>query len=123
MTDQFLDGISLPDRCRVFVRMWRIVVLLRCAPHTLDELAAKLRVSPRTIRRDLKALQAVPLPIVGRFNEASRKGVRGQDPQLWAWGETPAWPRRDRGPIAALPTSPSLPPFPQGPLLPPGMGP
>jgi hypothetical protein len=95
-----VDGIVLPERCRVFVRMWRIVVLLRRAPHTLDELSRKLSVSTRTIRRDLKALQAVPLPIMGRFVEGTRRGIRGQDPQLWCWGEVPAWPRRDVGPVA-----------------------
>jgi hypothetical protein len=111
----------LPARCRGFLRMWRIVVLLRCHPHTLHDLAVKLGVCTRTIRRDLKALQAVPLPIGGRFPEGeSRKGIQAQEPQLWSWGETPAWPRREVAPIANIGSAGALPPFPKGPLLPPG---
>jgi hypothetical protein len=93
---------NLPDRARVFVRMWRVLVLLRCAPHTLDELAEKLRVCTRTIRRDLKALQAVPLPVVGVFPESSRKGIQAQQPQRWMIGELPAWPEADPVPAAEL---------------------
>lgn len=68
-----------------FVRMWRIVVLLRCQPHTIAALAIKLGVCPRTIRRDLIALRAVPLPVDHRFT--SRKGVRAVERDEWFCGE------------------------------------
>ncbi len=109
-----------PDRVRVFVRMWRVLVLLRCAPHTIDELAEKLSVCTRTIRRDLKALQAIPLPIVSVLPPGSRKGVRTVDVQRWSIEETPAWPARANAPVADL-DLPRLKPFPEGPLLPPGV--
>lgn len=112
----------LPPRRRGFLRMWRIVVLLRCRPHTLQDLAEKLSVSTRTIRRDLQALQAVPLPIQSRFASPTRAGIRGADPNEWFLGEIPAWPRREVAPIAAVDAAP-LPPFPKGPLFPPGVRP
>lgn len=116
MTDEQL----LPPRCRGFLRMWRILVLLRCQPHTLQELSEKLSVCTRTIRRDLRALQAVPLPIESRFTEPTRAGIRSGEANVWSLGETPAWPRREVSPIADPPGL-RLPPFPKGPLFPPGV--
>lgn len=74
-------------------------MLLRAAPQTLEALAKALSVSTRTIRRDLAALQAVPLPITSRF-EGDRHGVQREQPNVWALGETPAWPRREIAPVA-----------------------
>lgn len=86
-----------------FVRMWRILVLLRQRPYRLDELADMLRVSTRTVRRDLDALRAVPLPIQTRFPigpGGTRKDVRITDRNEWFCGELPAWPARQVSPIS-----------------------
>lgn len=108
------------ERRTIVLRMWRELLLLRSQPHTLEDLARKLSVSARTIRRDLKALQAIPLPIQTRFpEEGHRRHVRAVEPQLWYLGEIAEWPRREVVPVADL-GAPTLPPFPQGPLLPPG---
>lgn len=91
------------QRSRAFVRMWRVLVLLRARPHRLDELADMLRVSPRTIRRDLHALRSVPLPIHSRFPvgpDGTRKHVRITDRNEWFCGEIAAWPAREIAPLA-----------------------
>jgi len=85
-------------RCRALVRCWRILVILRQRPSTLQMLAEDLGVTTRTIRRDLKALQRVPLPIGIR----SRRGLRGGDPNVWILGEVPEWPRREDLPTRPL---------------------
>lgn len=92
------------QRSRAFVRMWRVLVLLRSRPHTLPELAGLLGVHPRTIRRDLVALKSVPLPIESRLTAPSRAGVRGAEPNVWCVGEIPAWPREEPTPIADVGT-------------------
>lgn len=86
-----------------FVRMWRVLVLLRARPHTLDELADAFRVTKRTIRRDLRALQQIPLPVESRFPtgvEATRHGVRAIDRNVWFVRELAAWPDGARVPVA-----------------------
>jgi hypothetical protein len=55
------------DRCSQIIRQWRLLVLLRRAPRTLSELARLLDCHQRTVRRDLYALQAVPLPIGSKY--------------------------------------------------------
>lgn len=95
--------------------MWRIVVLLRAKPHTLGQLAAALGVHERTIRRDVVALQRVPLPIESRY--PTRAGVRAADRSEWFIREMPEWPSGSHVPVSG----PPLPPFPDGPLLPPGV--
>jgi predicted DNA-binding transcriptional regulator YafY len=83
--------------------MWRVLVLLRARPHRLDELADMLRVSPRTIRRDLNALRSVPLPIHTRFPvgpDGTRKHIRIGDRNEWFCGEIAAWPAREIAPLA-----------------------
>ena len=84
-----------------FVRMWRLLVLLRQGPQTLVELARMLGVSSRTIRRDLELLRRVPLPVASRFPEG-RKGVRAEDATEWFVTETAAWPSGDRIPLADI---------------------
>jgi len=108
--------------------MLRVLVFLRQRPHTLEELARMLSCSKRTIRRDLYALQRVPFPIESRFPTGEhhrRLGVRACDQNEWFLGEVPAWPRREVAPIADVAASQStpLPPFPRGPLFPPGVRP
>jgi len=53
-------------RNRPLVRSWKLASLLRSAPNglTLDELANELRVTTRTIRRDLAALEEAHVAIV-----------------------------------------------------------
>lgn len=92
------------QRYRAFVRMWRVLVLIRQQPRTLNELADMLGVHPRTIRRDLVALKSVPLPIESRFTTQSRTGIRAAEANFWALGEIPAWPRREPTPIADVGT-------------------
>lgn len=92
------------QRCRTFVRMWRVLVLLRQRPHTLVELADMLGVHPRTIRRDLVALKQVPLPIASKFTASTRAGIRGAEPNVWCLGEIPTWPRMESTPIADVGT-------------------
>jgi hypothetical protein len=88
-------------------RMWRIVVLLRAKPHTLEELAKALSVSERTIRRDILALQAVPLPIESRFPPAGtrspRFGIQVHRRNEWFIRATAEWPEGSRIPVADLP--------------------
>lgn len=118
-------GEQLRGSRAVAVRMLRILLFLRQRPHTLGELAQMLGKSQRTIRRDLYALRGVPFPIDSRFPTGSkqvRHGVRACDQNEWFLGEVPAWPRREVVPIADVSASP-LPPFPQGPLFPPGIRP
>lgn len=88
-----------PPRGVGFVRMWRVLVLLRQQPQTLAGLARMLSVSPRTIRRDLQLLQQVPLPVASRFPEG-RKGVRAEDATEWFIADTAAWPAGERVPRA-----------------------
>lgn len=96
---------ALAGRRAPFVRMWRLVVLLRTRPHQLAELARMLSVSERTIRRDLQALQRVPLPIESRHpspfspSVSCRLGVRAIDRQEWFIKAMPAWPDREVAPI------------------------
>ena len=81
-----------------FIRMWRLVVLLRARPHQLAELARMLGVSERTIRRDLAAVQLVPLPIESRHpspyspSVSCRLGVRAIDRNEWFIKAMPEWP-------------------------------
>lgn len=100
-------------RCNPFVRQWQLIVLLRRAPRTLPELATLLGCCQRTVRRDLYALQAVPLPITSRYtaNEGSdphpntgrpKQDTGGPALNLWAIGETPEWPRNEPVPVREL---------------------
>lgn len=78
-----------------FVRMWRIVVLLKAKPHAREELARALSTSERTIRRDILALQSVPLPIESRFPtgpRSSRFGIQAGRRNEWFVKDMPEWP-------------------------------
>ncbi len=104
------DLEAVAGRRAPFVRMWRLVVLLRTRPHQLAELARMLSVSERTIRRDLQALQRVPLPIESRYpapcspSVSCRLGVRAVDRQEWFIKAMPEWPDREVAPIADVAT-------------------
>src|SRR5262245_52433831 len=98
------EGSALHRR-KTFVRMWRIVLLLRAKPHTLEQLAQALGAAERTIRRDLVALQRIPLPIEARY--PTRAGVRAADKSEWFIKEMPEWPSRSPVPVGG----PPLPPF------------
>ena len=50
-------------RNRTLVRTWTVLYLVSEAPRTLDELANDLGVTPRTIRRDLEALEQAQFPL------------------------------------------------------------
>jgi predicted DNA-binding transcriptional regulator YafY len=65
------------DRCSQIIRQWRLLVLLRRAPRTLSELAKLLDCHQRTVRRDLYALQAVPLPIGNKY-PPGKASIRGR---------------------------------------------
>lgn len=101
MTGLYLST-SEDARSAKFIRQWRILVELRQGPRSLRQLAEALAVHPRTVRRDISALQRVPLPITSRFDGDSREGIRSADPQVWSLGATPAWPRDQLYPIADL---------------------
>lgn len=86
--------------------MWRIVVLLRAKPHTLEDLAKALSASERTIRRDILALQAVPLPIESRFppvgSRSPRFGVQVHRRNEWFIRASAEWPEGSPVPVADL---------------------
>jgi hypothetical protein len=101
------------DRCSQIIRQWRLLVLLRRAPRTLSELARLLDCHQRTVRRDLYALQAVPLPITSKY--AAGEGIdpsplKGRplnpnwnmDRNMWALGAIDEWPRHDETPAEEL---------------------
>lgn len=98
----------MSDRQSPFVRTWRLLVLLRTRPHQLAELARMLGVSERTVRRDLKALQRVPLPIESRHpsplspSVSCRLGVRAIDRNEWFIKHMPEWPDLEHVPTADL---------------------
>src|SRR5262245_18899195 len=98
--------MSTSNRSRGFIRMWRILVLLRTKPRQLDELASMLGVCERTIRRDLEALKRVPLPIESRFptgNITTRFGIRAALRNEWFVKSMPEWPDHVTMPVADLP--------------------
>ena len=100
------------DRRNQFIRQWRLLVLLRRRPHTLPELAAALRCCQRTVRRDIYALQAVPLPIASKWpagEGVDPSPVKGRpysgliiDANVWSLGAMPEWPRNDEVPSDEL---------------------
>jgi predicted DNA-binding transcriptional regulator YafY len=72
------------------VRQWRLLVLLRRGPQTIEQIARALSVCHRTVYRDLDALAAVPFPIERRIN-----GARHEQTALLAM---PEWPRNEATP-------------------------
>jgi hypothetical protein len=77
-----------------FKRQWSLVLMLRRAAYTIDELAVGLNCTTRTVRRDLEVLDAAGLPI--------RKARRDDGRVRWVAGEMPEWPRRDIYPRTEL---------------------
>ena len=75
------------------VRQWQLLVELRRGPRTLEQLAAVLGASQRTVYRDIVGLEAVPFPIVRTEGSA---GV------VWSVGCMRSWPRNEPTPIASL---------------------
>lgn len=81
-----------------FIRQWRLLVLLRRGPKTLKQLARALDCCERTIRRDLEALQAVPLPIVRQGSASDNERDKP-----WALAKSfPEWPRDEETPVREL---------------------
>jgi predicted DNA-binding transcriptional regulator YafY len=87
--------VFVADRLRTVRRHWRILLLLRTRPHTIHELVNIFRVSLRTMRRDMGALEAL-------FPIRVEAGSRG-NPSLYALPPLPQWPRHEVAPIADLP--------------------
>ena len=83
------------DRVRAFRRQWRTLVLLREHRRTVEDLAAELGVTTRTVRRDLAIFRAVPLPV--------RKVEAWRTPALWFLGSMLEWPRNECVPVKELP--------------------
>lgn len=82
--------MSDDTRCRMLVRQWRLLILLRRRPRTIRELSTLLQVCERTARRDLYALgQVFPL---SQVDEAGP----------WRLGELAEWPRRETLPTQEL---------------------
>lgn len=101
------------DRGNQIIRQWRLLVLLRRAPRTLPELAQLLECTERTVRRDIYALQAVPLPIGNKYPAGEgmdpgpmkgRPHPKGRlwDANVWAIGVMDEWPRTDELPAREL---------------------
>lgn len=90
MTRRASDG----DRCEQFRRQWRLVVMLRLNKLTIAQMANRLGVNARTVRRDLAMLRSVPLPILyaGVGNAA--------DPRVFWVGSLASWPRNEAAPIS-----------------------
>lgn len=84
------------QRNSVFVRQWRVLVLLRAGGWTLAELSERLGCSQRTARRDIEALEEVPFPIM-----KIGKG-HGDGPGIWYLGEFRGWPRDKTTPTSTL---------------------
>lgn len=76
-----------------FRRLWTLVVLLRRGAWSVDALAQRLEVAPRTVFRDLAVLEAVPLPIhrIGEYGD-TRVTIQPM----------PEWPRGEASPIKEL---------------------
>ncbi len=63
------------ERNRQVVRQWEVLRELENGPRTLEELARTVGdcgVTPRTVRRDLEALEAARFPIFKEVHEDSR---------------------------------------------------
>lgn len=92
-------------RASQFVRMWKLLVLLRGGPRTLQSLAASVGASHRTVRRDLEALDSVGLPI-GKFCAATDEEWLPNMSPLWYVGELAEWPKWQATPTEMLRRSP-----------------
>jgi predicted DNA-binding transcriptional regulator YafY len=101
------------DRCNVFVRQWRLLVLLRRGPKSLKQLSRALDCHERTVRRDLYALQAAGLPITSRFaaNEGTDpsplkdrpwRGFGEPEPNAWFICGMAEWPNDEVLPVDEL---------------------
>ena len=80
-----------------FIRQWKLLVLLRRRPYTLQDLASEFAVSTRTIRRDLLLLESAGLPVC-RVTKAKET----EQGALWRIESTRAWPRDSATPVAPL---------------------
>lgn len=80
------------NRCRMLVRQWRILILLRRRQRTIRELAALLHVCERTARRDLYALSRV-FPLTR---------ASADDSGPWMLAEMAEWPRGETVPTKEL---------------------
>jgi len=91
------------DRGNAFIRQWRVIVLLRRGARTIPDLARILGCSERTVRRDLYALQAVPLPIES-LRPMTEDGVYlpNREPNVWRMRPCEHWPRGETLPTREL---------------------
>jgi DNA-binding HxlR family transcriptional regulator len=75
--------------------MWKVLVLLRQRSWRLSELAEELGCSTRTVRQNLRMLEAVSFPVIrARSWQPSDVTIR--------LGSMPEWPRREDAPIREL---------------------
>jgi predicted DNA-binding transcriptional regulator YafY len=83
-------------RSDMVTRQWRLLVILRRGPRTLTALAKDLEVTTRTVRRDLEALQSVPLPIAQVVRRDKHRSAQ------WGMDLLPEWPRNEYAPVREL---------------------
>jgi hypothetical protein len=93
---------QIPERHRVLIRTWNILVLLRERPRTLTELAKEFGVNERTIRRDLNALCEVGFPVITSRDDLDWP----QGNVCWSLAPIPNWPRRESTPTGKYGRSP-----------------
>lgn len=84
-----------------FVRQWRLLVLLRSQPRTLEWLAEELRATTRTVRRDLAVLETAGIPIRKWGKDTDEEWMSGM-PSLWFVGAMREWPTRQATPTEML---------------------
>jgi hypothetical protein len=103
------DGVAMPapfrrysSRSSQFVRMWRVLVLLRSGPKTLQALADDVGASQRTVRRDIECLQAAGLPVWKLGADTDEDEWLPNMSPLWYVGAVREWPRRQATPTEML---------------------
>jgi hypothetical protein len=83
-----------------FIRQWKLLVLIRHQPRTIQWLARELNCAGRTVHRDLAVLQAAGIPIVQYGGPDDPENWLRQP--LWCAGEMPEWPKREPMPMAPI---------------------
>lgn len=75
-------------------RHWRLLLAMRQGARTLDQLAHDLRVTTRTVRRDIDVLASVGFPIEQRTREGEHA--------VWGLASMREWPRNEVTPVGEL---------------------